>query len=260
MIPHRLISTSVPAKLGMVKTIRSVFAGLFASCLAAPTAADDVLVPISPLQERWGEPQYNGVRFPALKVSGAGPAELANVLIPAELAGREICLSVNAANDWYTARQTFKVADDWPGGLAGTTLASDYDEPPRDIFEVPAGDGLTRFAVGECDRIGPDLTLLLSAWQEEPRGTVTSIYVLAQRSERVAAELEGKGVEVTCTEDAETSGRYTHRCDFDTRRLTPGANIVNVYVFGTRAIGGRPEEILERVDSLTVLAEPGIAP
>lgn len=222
--------------------------------------SDDALEPVSALMERWGEPQYNGTRFPALKVTGAGAGEMANVIIPAELKGEKICLSIHAAKDWYTAEQTFQVAEDWKGGIAGTTLASDYDTPPRNIFDVPAGAGLTRFAKGPCDKVGRDLTLLLSAWRELPRGSRTSIYVLAQRGERVAAQLVALGIAVQCAEDAQSSGRYTHRCDFQTDALTQGEHTMEIVVFGVRVVNGEEVETPERRDFLTIYSGRAIEP
>jgi len=242
-----------------VKRVLQFSIALLVVCIAEEANADGALQPMPDLKERWGQPQYNGTRFPALKVSGVGVGQMVNVAIPEDLRGEQVCLSINAANDRYTAEQTFRVAEDWVGGIAGTTLASKFDTAPQNLFEVPVGAGLTRFAEGSCDEIGRDLTLLLSAWRELPRGETVSIYVLAKRGQRVAAQLVEQQVAVRCREDDRSSGRYTHRCDFETAAFKAGTNRVEFAMFGVRVVNGKEVEEAELFEYLTIRTGQPIA-
>lgn len=198
------------------------------------------LVAVGNISEDWKPPVYSGVAIPGLRIAGKVTPAMITALVPADLAGQQICVSVTAAQDLYTGRQTFTVAEDWVGGLTSVPLVTRYVAPPQELAAVGPEDALTRVSVGPCEAGGTN-TLLVSGWKTSANIGEVLIFVNAKDSEQLSLKLPGQAAEIGCSLDVATSKFYTHRCALDTGTLGAGRHSLEILRSRTVFRKGLPE-------------------
>lgn len=193
--------------------------------------------------EDWRPPEYNGATLPGMRVEGAPTSGLLTALVPADLAGQEVCVRVIAARDYYIGTQSFTVAPAWGGGPSTVPLATRYVNPPQDLLRVGPEDALTRVSVGPCEA-GTTNVILASGWKTLAGLSTLSVFVNAVDKDRVALEFHDDNFAVACAPKPRESGTYTHLCPVDATALGPGRHPFIVLAFRVVQRNGQPQEEL----------------
>lgn len=232
---------------GKLKVNRIFVGGLLALSGFDPAfGQSDLPVGLSPageIFEDWRPPEFNGATLPGMRLEGVSAPQLLTALVPSVLAGKEVCVRVIAARDFYIGTQTFRVSTSWVGGLSAVPLVTRYISPPKDLSMINPDDALTRVSVGSCEKGTTDI-LLASGWKTIAGMSNLSIYVNATANNRVALEFPDTGIAVACEPRPDESAAYTHLCQVDAGSLGEGHHRMLVLAFSVMHRNGRPEEVL----------------
>lgn len=97
--------------------------------------------------------------------------------IPGDWAGKEVCLRVNSADSLYESRNSYRVAEDWPGG----TVPLDYPTTRLErLRQLPPGGLSVLLSLNACGEDGGEAA---SVTWGTPDGAAPALYLNTSRAD-----------------------------------------------------------------------------